>query len=111
MLVATTAALTAMAITLAPGALADRDTDFATELHGYEIYGQRDYNAWLGKITCKRLSTGLDVDPKESAAFLVGNLAGSTSTEQVWQFMGAAVRIYCPEHTAKLTAMAGDSNG
>jgi len=45
------AAMTAAAVALAPSAHADVDTDFADELHGYGIYGQRDYNAWLAKIT------------------------------------------------------------
>jgi hypothetical protein len=48
------AAMTAAAGTLAPSAHADVDTDFANELHGYGIYGQRDYNPWLAKITCRQ---------------------------------------------------------
>ncbi|NOQ00175.1 DUF732 domain-containing protein, partial [Mycolicibacterium fortuitum] len=36
-------------------AYADPDTDFANELHTFGIYGQRDYNAWIAKIMCKRL--------------------------------------------------------
>ena len=48
----------AIAVALAPPASADPDTDFANQLHGYGIYGQRDYNAWIGKITCKRLYRG-----------------------------------------------------
>ncbi|BBY16957.1 hypothetical protein MLIT_25490 [Mycolicibacterium litorale] len=99
-------AMIAAPITLAPSALADRDTDFATELHGFGIYGQRDYNAWLAKITCKRLTVGLDADATESAAFLSGNLARTTSAEQVWQFLGSGLRLYCPEHLGKLTAMS-----
>jgi hypothetical protein len=101
-------ALVALPISLAPTASADRDTDFATELHGYGIYGQRDYNAWLAKITCKRLTTGVDADASESAVFLSGNLARTASTEQVWQFLGAGLRLYCPEHLGKLTAMSDD---
>ena len=46
---------------------ADPDTDFANELHIYGIYGQKDYNAWIGKITCKRLYNGVDHDANESA--------------------------------------------
>ena len=42
------------AVAVAPSAHADVDTDFADERHGYGIYGQRDYNAWLAKITCRR---------------------------------------------------------
>jgi Domain of unknown function (DUF5078) len=52
--------VTAAMVTLAAPAQADADADFATQLHGYGIYGPRDYNAWLGKITCERLRNGLD---------------------------------------------------
>ena len=54
------ASITAAAVTLATPAHADVDTDFANQLHGYGIYGQRDYNAWLAKIACKRMGNGLD---------------------------------------------------
>lgn len=102
------ATLIATSIALAPNASADRDTDFANQLHGFGIYGQRDYNAWLVKITCKRLSTGVDADATESAEFLSKNLNRSTSTEQVWQFLGAGIPMYCPEHLGALTAMSGN---
>jgi hypothetical protein len=49
---------TAATITLAVPARADVDTDFANQAHTYGIYGQRDYNAWLAKITCERLDDG-----------------------------------------------------
>ncbi|MGD9620695.1 MAG: DUF732 domain-containing protein [Mycolicibacterium sp.] len=101
-------ALVALPIGAAPMASADRDADFATELHGFGIYGQRDYNAWLAKITCKRLATGVDADAGESAVFLSGNLIRTVSTEQVWQFLGSGLRLYCPEHLGKLTAMSND---
>jgi hypothetical protein len=39
------AAMTAAAVALAPSAHADVYADFADELHGYGIYGQRDHNA------------------------------------------------------------------
>jgi len=42
---------------------ADPDVDFANELHTYEIYGPKDYNAWISKITYQRLDTGLDHEP------------------------------------------------
>ena len=83
-------------------AVADRDTDFANELHGFGIYGQRDYNAWLAKITCKRIDTGVDPAATDSAEFLKLNLARSSSTEQVWQFLGTALRMYCPVYLHKL---------
>jgi uncharacterized membrane protein len=104
MIAGVVSALIAVPIGLAPSASADRDTDFATELHGFGIYGQRDYNAWLAKITCKRLTTGVDADAEESAVFLSTNLARTSSTEQVWQFLGTALPMYCPEHLGVLTA-------
>jgi len=61
-------------LALAWPARADPDTDFANELHGYGIYGQKDYNAWIGKITCKRLYNGVDADAFKSAAFVTANL-------------------------------------
>ena len=100
--------LMAMPLGLAPNASADRDTDFATELHGFGIYGQRDYNAWLAKITCKRLTTGVDADAGESAVSLSDNLARTSSTEQVWQFLGTGLRMYCPEHLGKLTTLSAE---
>lgn len=93
----------ALSIMLAPTAAADRDTDFASQMQSVGIYGQKDYNAWLAKITCKRLATGLDADAAESAVFLSQNLARSASTEQVWQFLGAGLRMYCPDHLWKLS--------
>lgn len=101
------AMMVALPIMLAPNASADVDTDFSATLQAVGIYGQKDYNAWLAKITCKRLTTGVDADASESAAFLSQNLATETSTEQVWQFLGAAIPLYCPQHFGALTAMAG----
>jgi hypothetical protein len=48
-----------LALALTTPARADVDTDFANQLHGYGIYGARDYNAWLAKIACGRLGSGL----------------------------------------------------
>jgi len=59
----------AATIALAAPAHADVDTDFANELHTYGIYGQRDYNAWLAKITCERLYRGVDTNAEKSAEF------------------------------------------
>jgi len=53
------AAAIAPALLFAAPAHADPDTDFAREPHTYGIYGQKDYIAWIGKITCKRLSNGV----------------------------------------------------
>jgi hypothetical protein len=83
---------------LAAPAQADPDTDFTNELHTYGIYGQKDYNAWIGKIACKRLYTGVDADAQKSAQFISNQLQkGQRSTEQAYQFLGAALRTYCPE--------------
>ena len=62
--------LAAAALLAAAPAQADVDTDFTNELHTYGIYGQKDYNAWIGKITCKRLYKGLDKDANMSAEFV-----------------------------------------
>ena len=66
----------AVALTLAaPGtAHADVDTDFANTLHTYGIYGQRDFNAWIAKLACKRLHTGVDGDAYASQHFVSNQL-------------------------------------
>jgi hypothetical protein len=66
--------ITAAAVALAAPVHADVDTDFANQLHGYGIYGPRDYNAWLAKITCERLGNGLGTNAEKSAEFLSHNL-------------------------------------
>jgi len=96
------AAAAATAVLLAAPAHADPDIEFADQLHGYGIYGQRDYNAWLGKIACKRLARGVDGDAYASVTFISRNLAKDTTTAQAWQFLGAAVGIYCPDQTVVL---------
>ena len=85
------------ALILATPAHADPDIDFANQLHEFGIYGQRDYNAWLGKITCKRLDRGVDGDAYASMNFVSRNLARGTTQEQAAQFLGAAVSTYCPD--------------
>lgn len=97
-----TASLALAAVVLAAPAHADIDTDFANQLHTYGIYGPRDENTWLAKLTCKRLTTRVDGTAFASATFLKTNLARTTSTQQVWQFLGAAVDTYCPEQTPAL---------
>jgi Protein of unknown function (DUF732) len=99
------AVLTAGLAFAAP-AHADVDTDFANELHTYGIYGQRDYNAWIGKIVCKRLRNGVDLDAYKSAQFISANLEKGTTTEQSWQFLGAALRTYCPDQLPVLERAA-----
>jgi uncharacterized membrane protein len=97
----------AAAIALAAPAHADVDTDFANQLHTYGIYGQRDYNAWLAKISCERLYRGVDASADKSAEFLSHNLPRGTSTAQTWQFLAAAINTYCPDHEPVLAAVAG----
>jgi hypothetical protein len=86
---------------------ADADTDIANQLHGYGIYGPRDYNAWLGKITCNRLGNGIDADADRSAAFLSKNLPRGTTTGQTWQYLNAAINTYCRDQMPVLTSAAG----
>ena len=100
------ASMVATAVLLAAPAHADVDTDFANQLHVYGIYGQRDYNAWLAKITCKRLGNGLDTSAEKSAEFLSHNLPWGTDTAQTWQFLGAAIDTYCPDQQPVLAAVA-----
>src|SRR6185295_2844888 len=105
-------AAVAAAVAIAPAVVfaapvhADPDTDFANELHTYGIYGQKDYNAWIGKITCKRLYNGLDKDAISSAAFVHLQLDKDATTEQAWQFLGASLRTYCPDKLPVLEAAA-----
>lgn len=101
------AAVAGLAITLAAPAHADRDTDFAKELHGYGIYGPRDYNAWLGKITCERLWKGVDGDAAKSAKFIQPNLPKGSTQVQSWQFLGASINTYCPDQRPVYERAAG----
>jgi hypothetical protein len=99
-------AVVAAAVALAAPAHADPDTDFGNELHTYGIYGQKDYNAWIGKITCKRLYNGTDLDADKSAKFVFIQLPKGSDTAQAWQFLGAALRTYCPDKLPILAAAA-----
>ncbi|OBK35368.1 hypothetical protein A5658_08075 [Mycobacterium sp. 1245111.1] len=94
-------------VLLAWPAHADPDTDFANELRTYGIYGQKDYNAWIGKITCKRLYNGLDADADNSAQFVFNQLERGSTTEQAWRFLGAAINTYCPDQVVILRRAAG----
>ena len=100
------AAAIAPALVFAAPAHADPDTDFANELHTYGIYGGKDYNAWIGKITCKRLYNGVDQDADKSAQFVFRQLEKGSTTEQAWQFLGASLRTYCPDKLPVLEAVA-----
>jgi len=90
-------ALVAAGLVLAAPAHADVDTDFNNELHIYGIYNGKDYNAWIAKLACKRIDKGLDNDANKAAVFVHRNLAKDTTTEQAYQFLGAALRSYCPD--------------
>ncbi|GAB3225942.1 DUF732 domain-containing protein [Mycolicibacterium hippocampi] len=90
-------ATVAFGLGFAAPAAADPDTAFADELHTYGIYGQKDYNAWIGKITCKRLATNVDADAYEAADFVHNQLDKNATTEQAWQFLAAGLRTYCPD--------------
>lgn len=91
-------------------ARADVDTDFATELHAYGIYGPRDYNAWLAKITCERLEAGVDHNAFDSTRFLTTNLTRGSTTQQSWQFLSAALTTYCPEQLPVLSDAANSAH-
>jgi hypothetical protein len=104
--VLTMIALAVPALAVAAPAHADPDTDFYNELHIYGIYGQKDYNAWIGKIACKRLWNNLDHDANASAQFVKRQLNKETTTEQTYQFLSAAYRTYCPEKLSLLAQMA-----
>jgi hypothetical protein len=99
-------AVVSAAVALAAPVHADPDVDFANELHTYGIYGGKDYNAWIAKITCKRLYEGLDQDADKSAKFVFIQLPKGSNTEQAWQFLGAALRTYCPDKLPVLSAAA-----
>lgn len=96
-----------LSVALAAPASADVDTDFAAELQGYGIYGPRDYNAWLAKISCERLEKGVDHDAQQSVHFVNTNLPKHTTNAQAWQFVGASVNTYCPEQRPVLERAAG----
>ena len=100
------AAAVAAPMVLAGPAHADPDIDFANQLHGFGIYGPRDYNAWIGKITCKRLNNGLDRDAYQSAKFILTNLPNGSTQAQAVQFLGAAINTYCPEQIGVLQRAA-----
>jgi hypothetical protein len=103
---ATVVAAIGLGIALAAPAQADIDTDFANQLHTYGIYGPRDYNAWIGKISCERLARGTDADAYKSTDFLMKNLPRHSTTAQAWQFLGAAIDTYCPEQRPVLERVA-----
>jgi hypothetical protein len=94
------------ALVLAAPAQADPDTDFTNQLHIHGIYGQKDYNAWIAKIACKRLAKGVDKDAFDSAKFVSDQLKKGSTTEQAWQFLGLGINFYCPDKTWVLAQAA-----
>lgn len=95
--------MTGAAVSLAAPAQADDyDAPFNNTIHRFGIYGPQDYNAWLAKISCERLSRGVDGDAYKSATFLQRNLPRGTTQGQAFQFLGAAIDHYCPEHVGVL---------
>ena len=96
----------ATTLAFAAPAHADPDTEFATELHTYGIYGPKDYNAWIGKLACKRLHNGVDTTAQDSAKFVADQLPKSSTTEQAWQFLGGAINYYCPDQRGVLEQAA-----
>jgi Protein of unknown function (DUF732) len=94
------------AIGLAVPAHADVDTDFANTLHTYGIYGQRDFNAWIAKLGCKRLDRNVDSTAYQAADFVGKQLHRESTTDQVWKFLGLSIQTYCPQHLAVLQQAA-----
>jgi hypothetical protein len=94
------------ALVFAAPAHADPDTDFANQLHTFGIYGGKDYNAYIGKIACKRLDRGVDADAAKSAQFVFNQLEKGSTTAQAYQFLGAAMQTYCPDKLPLLSASA-----
>jgi hypothetical protein len=80
----TLASVMTAAVALTTPAHAGVDTDFANLLHIDGIYGQRDYNAWLAKITCKRMDNGPHTTAETSSEFLSHNLPRATDAEQTF---------------------------
>lgn len=99
-------AAAALAVGTPAVAHADPDTDFANALHTFGIYGPKDYNAWIGKIACKRLYRGLDPDAYASAKFVLNQLPKDSTTAQAWQFLGLSIPTYCPDQQVVLQRVA-----
>lgn len=98
-----TAIAIAGAIALATPAHADIDSDFDNQLHTYGIYTPHDYNPYLAKMVCKRLDHGVDTNATQSAHFVSDNLPRGTTQVQTYQFLGTALKMYCPAHVNILT--------
>ncbi|HNM85937.1 MAG: DUF732 domain-containing protein [Mycobacterium sp.] len=90
-------AAVALSFAVPATAHADVDTDFANTLHTFGIYGQRDFNAWIAKISCERLQRGVDHDAYASQHFVANQLDRHSTEAQTWQFLGLAIATYCPD--------------
>ncbi|ORA78773.1 DUF732 domain-containing protein [Mycobacterium malmoense] len=100
---ATSVAVAAAAIALAAPAQADDyDYPFKQTVNGFGVYGPQDQLAWLGKISCERIGRGVDGDAYKSANFVQRNLPLGTTQGQAFQFLGAAIDHYCPDHVGFL---------
>jgi hypothetical protein len=106
---ATAIAAFSLAAAAAGPAHADPDTDFSNQIHTFGIYGPKDYNAWIGKIQCKRLWTGLDANAGEAAVFLKKNLPRGSTEQQVYQFLSAGIDTYCPDQRFVVDSLAGQA--
>ena len=90
-------AVAVAAIALVGAAQADDyDYTFKNTVNTFGVYGPQDQLAWLAKISCERITKGVDGDPYKSAFFLEYNLPRGTSQGQAFQFLGAAIDHYCP---------------
>jgi len=89
-----------------PSPPSDYDAPFKNTVNGFGIYQPQDQLAWLGKITCDRLSRGVDHDAHQSATFIQRNLPRGTTEGQSLQFLGAAVDHYCPDQVGVVQAAA-----
>ncbi|NGX07552.1 hypothetical protein UI24_10325 [Mycobacteroides franklinii] len=92
----TAGVLTAVLGAAGAPARADPDTDFGNALHTYGIYGAKDYNAWIAKITCERLARGTDVTTAAAVQFVSQQLADGPDTAKAQQFLDLATATYCP---------------
>ncbi|BBY65253.1 DUF732 domain-containing protein [Mycolicibacterium helvum] len=88
---------------------ADPDTDFANQLHTVGVYGPKDYNAWIAKISCERLDRGVDHNAYDSAQFVSRQLSKNATTAQAWQFVALAYPLYCPDKQDLLQQVADTS--
>ena len=68
----------------------------------------KDYNAWIAKIACKRIIQRRRHRRQQGRRqFISMQLAqGPATTEQAYQFLGAALRSYCPDKMSILEQAA-----